>query len=66
MIRTLEKSVVNVFETHTRKRLYFWSPKNFNLIDTPYAFAINLVTNLDLVTVFRETKSVTKSRFHCI
>ena len=27
-------------------------------VDTPYARAINLVTTLDLVTVFRETKSV--------
>ena len=35
------------------------------MIDTPYARAINLVTTLDLVTVFQETESVTKSRFHC-
>ena len=35
------------------------------MIDTPFAFAINLVTTLELVTVFWLTKSVTKSRFHC-
>ena len=36
-----------------------WEP------DNPYECTINLVTTLDLVTVFWETKSVTKSRFHC-
>jgi len=65
--KTFEKSVGIVLEIHTRNWSSFWYPHRiFSWLIAPYARAINLVTTLDLVTVFWENKSVTKSRFHCM
>ena len=65
--KQVRKCVFIVLDVHTQRQTLLLVPReNLELIDTPYACAIYLVTTLDLVTVFQETKSVTKSRFHCI
>ena len=39
---------------------------DLKMVDTHHVSTINLVTTLDLVTVFGMTKFVTKSKFDCI